>query len=143
MLFICSTSNTKGFISNKPKTNYKINIWIQKIQYLPKIIISLKVYSFFIPYPKAMPNRPNPSITIKPWNGPAKKLTNIPDMIVAITANFKLCRKVKMIIGRGHKKLTTVPNKGIYMLITNNTAVIAAKKSTFNYWFCRNMLLWQ
>ena len=32
-------------------------------------------------------------------------------------------------IGRGHKKLTNVPSKGIYKLIINKTAVIVAKNA--------------
>ena len=43
--------------------------------------------------------------------------------------NFKLCRKYKIIMGKGHKKLTKVPSKGIYILIINKIAVIAAKNA--------------
>jgi len=96
---------------------------------LPMIIISVKDNSFFIPNPRVNPNIPKPNRTISPCRGPAKIVTKIPDIKVAIMANFMLWRKHKIIIGRGHKKLTSVPNRGMKILIINKTAVIAAKNA--------------
>ena len=96
---------------------------------LPTIIISVKEKSFFITNPKVNPNIPKPNKTIIPCQGPANILTKIPDIKVEIMANFKLWRKHKIIIGSGHKKLTNVPNKGIYILMINITAVIAARNA--------------
>ncbi|MBA7570924.1 hypothetical protein ES708_12680 [subsurface metagenome] len=80
---------------------------------LPMIIISVKDNPFFMPKPKVSPNIPKPNRTISPCSGPAKIVTKIPDIKVEIVANFMLWRKHKIIIGRGHKKLTSVPNKGM------------------------------
>lgn len=44
-------------------------------------------------------------------------------------ATFKLWRKHKIIIGKGHKKLIKVPSKGMYKLAKNNNAVIAERKA--------------
>jgi len=44
-------------------------------------------------------------------------------------AIFRLCLKHKIMIGKGHKKLIKVPNKGIYRLAKNNITVIAERKA--------------
>jgi len=46
-------------------------------------------------------------------------------------ANFMLWRKHKIIIGRGHKKLTSVPNKGMYILIIEEIDKIITQSLNF------------
>ena len=96
---------------------------------LPIRRISSKDNLRLIATPNAIPSVPKPNMAIRPWNGPANRLTSKKAITKERRATFIVCRKLKIIIGKGHKKLTSVPNKGIYRLAKNNIAVIAERKA--------------